>query len=86
MDVKFITSFRYARWDKNTYTWIIPNWRNHLDLLSIYFDKRIAELKIEEAPKMVMSTSKGERIKPENRETDGLQTMKLNDEAIEKIK
>jgi integrase/recombinase XerD len=47
VDTQFILSFRYSRWDKKNYCWVIPNWKNNLDMLSVYFDKRITELKIE---------------------------------------
>lgn len=48
VDAKFITSFLYCRWDKKNYVWVIPNYKNNMDLLNIYFDKRIKELKTEE--------------------------------------
>ena len=48
VDTQFMLSFRYSRWDKKNYAWVIPNYKNNMDLLNIYFDKRIKELKTEE--------------------------------------
>jgi len=41
MDVHFICSFRYARWDANNYVWIVPHYNNTLELLKEYFGERL---------------------------------------------
>jgi len=41
MDVHFICSFHYARWDANNYVWIVPHYNNTLDLLKEYFGERL---------------------------------------------
>ncbi|MBP7507397.1 MAG: tyrosine-type recombinase/integrase [Prolixibacteraceae bacterium] len=43
-DIQFIRSFKYVRWDKNNYRWIIPNYGKNLDLLKNYFSERITEI------------------------------------------
>ena len=43
-DIQFIRSFKYVRWDKNNYSWIIPNYGNNLNLLKNYFSGRIEEI------------------------------------------
>lgn len=47
-DIQFVRSFRYVRWDKTQYSWIIPNYSKNIDLLRNYFDKRIETFKIHE--------------------------------------
>ncbi|MEI8137536.1 MAG: site-specific integrase [Bacteroidota bacterium] len=67
VDTKFITSFMYCRWDKKNYVWIIPNWKNNLDKLNIYFDKRIKELETKEIKQEKdIKTSQFEKEKKEN--------------------
>ena len=39
-DIAFLRSFRYAKWDNHLYRWIIPNYRNNLELLENYFSGR----------------------------------------------
>jgi len=41
MDVHFICSFHYARWDANNYVWIVPHYNNTLELLKEYFGERL---------------------------------------------
>ncbi len=55
LDTQFIASIRYSRWDKKQYCWIVPNYKNNLDLLKNYFKERISELIINEDP--VLDTS-----------------------------
>ena len=52
VDTQYLLSFRYSRWDKKQFCWIVPNYLNTLDLLKTYFKDRIQELKIEEQPKL----------------------------------
>ncbi len=39
-DIHFIRSFRYARWEQNSYRWIIPNRNNNLRLILDYLSDR----------------------------------------------
>lgn len=43
-DIKFITNFNYAKWDKINLYWLIPNYKNNLELIKQYFENRINEL------------------------------------------
>lgn len=45
-DTQFIVSLRYSRWDKKSFCWIVPNYKNNLNLLKSYFGTRIASLDI----------------------------------------
>ncbi len=47
VDKQFILSFRYTRWDRKNYCWVVPNYNNTLELIKSYFGERIKELKIE---------------------------------------
>mgnify|MGYP001325415029 CR=1 FL=1 len=44
-DVQFVRSFRFAYWDAGAYLWVIPHYRNNLDLLKEYFAERLVECK-----------------------------------------
>lgn len=44
-DVQFVRSFRFANWDAGAYLWVIPNYKNNLDLLKEYFAERLVECK-----------------------------------------
>ncbi len=44
VDIQFIRSFKYFRWNKNTYCWLIPNYRDNLDKLKAYFGIRKIEI------------------------------------------
>ncbi len=48
IDIKFILSFRFSRWDKKKFCWIIPNFSENLNLLKDYFNARIVQLVVEE--------------------------------------
>lgn len=40
-DIQFIRTFKYVRWDRHQYKWIIPNYGRNLDMLKNYFNNRI---------------------------------------------
>ncbi len=42
--MKFILSFRFAKWDKLKRVWHIPNYPNNLELIKEYFKDRISSL------------------------------------------
>lgn len=44
LDIAFVTSLRFARWDAMNMTWDIPAYPGNLDKLKIYFADRIAVL------------------------------------------
>ncbi len=46
IDMRFILSLRFSRWDKKNYYWVIPNYPGNLDLLKEYFKGRISVLEI----------------------------------------
>lgn len=48
IDIKFILSFRFSRWDKKKFCWIIPNYSENLNLLKDHFNQRIVQLVAEE--------------------------------------
>ena len=48
LDTKFLLSFRYSRWDRKQFCWIIPNYPGNLELLKEFFKKRINKIVISE--------------------------------------
>ncbi|MDX2191128.1 MAG: tyrosine-type recombinase/integrase [Bacteroidota bacterium] len=40
VDTRFMLGFRYSRWDKAKRSWIIPNYKNNLELIESYFESR----------------------------------------------
>lgn len=44
MDIQFIRTFNYARWDRISYNWVIPNYGRNLELLKNYFNIRITRI------------------------------------------
>ena len=55
VDIEFIRTFKYVRWDKATYRWVIPNYGQNLKLLQSYFNSRLAYVVYKEAapPKLI---------------------------------
>jgi integrase/recombinase XerD len=51
VDIQFIRTFQYVRWNKTDYHWIIPNYGKNLELLQNYFGERITHLEFKLAPK-----------------------------------
>ncbi len=47
-DTRFLASFKYSRWDKNKFCWILPNYGYNLKELQNYFENRICEFIIHE--------------------------------------
>lgn len=45
-DVQFLKSFRYLNWDAYAYVWIVPHYKNNLDLLKDYFGERLGSVQI----------------------------------------
>jgi site-specific recombinase XerD len=40
-DIEFLRTFKYVRWDKSQYRWVIPNYGRNLDIIKSYFGKRV---------------------------------------------
>ncbi|MCE5175698.1 MAG: tyrosine-type recombinase/integrase [Bacteroidales bacterium] len=57
IDTHFICSFRYSYWDNNAYVWIVPHYKNNLDLLKDYFGDRIKSLRYLEQFENLTSTT-----------------------------
>ena len=64
IDTKFILSFRYARWDKMAFVWIVPNYKNNLELLKTYFKDRISSLVIRPNTQQETNTDGKKKILP----------------------
>jgi len=45
VDIQYIRSFKYSRWDMRNYNWIVPNLRNNADKIRAYFQERNPEIK-----------------------------------------
>jgi integrase/recombinase XerD len=58
-DVQFVRSFRYANWDANAFVWIIPHYKNNLDLLKDYFGERLESVNI--LPQFEVQSSRSEK-------------------------
>lgn len=59
VDIQFIRTFNYVRWDKTNYCYILPNYGKNLELLKNYFGERITKLeyKTEEVKKILSVAS-----------------------------
>lgn len=44
IDIQFIRSFRYFRWNKAQFCWVIPNYGKNLELIKDYFGMRVLQL------------------------------------------
>lgn len=49
VDIEFIRTFKYVRWDKARCRWVIPNYGQNLKLLQSYFNSRLAYVVYKEA-------------------------------------
>lgn len=43
-DIQFVRSFHYVRWDPKGFCWVIPHYKNNLELLQSYFGQRVTLL------------------------------------------
>ncbi|PWK17062.1 site-specific recombinase XerD [Arcicella aurantiaca] len=48
VDVKFILTIRYSKWEKEQYFWSIPNYPGNLEMIVNYFGNRLHDLKVHE--------------------------------------
>ncbi len=44
VDVQFVRSIQYSKWDKSQFCWILPNYGVNLELLKDYFKQRITRI------------------------------------------
>jgi integrase/recombinase XerD len=44
VDIEFVRTFKYVRWDKTSCRWVIPNYGQNLKLLQSYFNSRLAHI------------------------------------------
>lgn len=61
-DVRFLFSFKYGRWDKKNFCWIVPNYPGNLDVLKEYFKDRILVLEMKEEVTVIYDKSKERKI------------------------
>ena len=61
IDVQFLRSFTYARWDTNAFVWVIPNYSDNLELLQDYFGERIASI-IQQPDYEIQADISGKRL------------------------
>ncbi|MBU3663319.1 MAG: recombinase XerD [Bacteroidetes bacterium] len=47
-DILFIKSFKYCKWDADIFCWVVPNYRNNLELLKNYFKDRVKDITYKE--------------------------------------
>lgn len=64
-DVQFIRSFHYANWDSKAFVWIVPHYKNNLELLKDYFGERLGSLNMLQQFETQTSTTE-KRIIEEN--------------------
>lgn len=57
IDVQFIRSFRYFRWNKSGFCWIIPNYKDNLEKILSYFGERKVNLSNNSAIQLSNSSS-----------------------------
>jgi integrase/recombinase XerD len=44
-DVEFMRSFKFSKWDNRLFCWIIPHYKNNVEILKNYFGNRITDFK-----------------------------------------
>lgn len=49
-DIQFFLTFKYARWNRYGFYWIVPNFGNNLEMLEKYFNTRIRDLDFIQEP------------------------------------
>jgi hypothetical protein len=80
LDIHFIHSLRYSRWDGKQFCWIVPNYPGNLDLINDYFKDRISELIIHDEIEIKTSGNNKHTIK-----LDELLIIKTNDRRLKLI-
>ena len=49
-DIQFLRTFKYIRWNKSGFHWVVPNYGKNLEMLQNYFNTRITSLEFRKAP------------------------------------
>ena len=44
IDVKFVLTLRFTKWDKDQRVWVIPNYADNLEIIKAYFKERISNI------------------------------------------
>ena len=57
IDVKFVLTLRFSKWDKEQRVWIIPNYPNNLEIMKAYFKDRISNIIIHQAVEVATGTA-----------------------------
>jgi site-specific recombinase XerD len=57
IDVKFILTIRYSKWEKEQYFWSIPNYSGNLEMIVNYFGNRLHDLKVHEEIESIIPNS-----------------------------
>ena len=80
LDIHFIHSLRYSRWNDRQFCWIVPNYPGNLDLINDYFNDRIYELIIHDEIEVKTTGNNQRIIKP-----DELLIIKTTDRRLKLI-
>lgn len=58
VDVKFLISLGFSKWDKTNFKWVVPNYKDNLAIIEKYFTGRVASLQISPQPETAVKESK----------------------------
>ncbi len=75
-DLSFLNTFRYSKWDNNSFHWIIPNFHGNLERIKEYFNTRIGEFTIDQT--IDFNLKKGETITVKENELQIIKTLTVN--------
>jgi integrase/recombinase XerD len=62
-DVNFIITFKYSRWKREKFYWIIPNYTGYLDKIKEYFGDRISKITPISEPAVITSRQNEDKKK-----------------------
>ena len=57
IDVKFVLTLRFSKWDKEQRVWVIPNYPDNLEIIKAYFKERISNIIIHQAVEVPTGTA-----------------------------
>lgn len=57
-DIQFIRTLLYSRWDKNQFCWIIPNYKQNVEIVKEYFKGRIREITYEQSKPAIVQAKR----------------------------
>ena len=64
LDIHFIRSIKYSRWDGRQFCWIVPHYPGNLELIQDYFKERIRDITFHEEIDVDLISSSQRQIKP----------------------